>query len=480
VASVLKKSKPVRVRPRQTALSKVPTGIRGLDEITQGGLPKGRPTLVCGSAGCGKTLFAMEFLVRGALAFEEPGVFMSFEETESDLAVNVRSLGFDLERLVAQKKIAIDHVRVERSEIETTGEYDLEGLFVRLGAAIDSVKARRVVLDTLESLFAGLPNEAILRAELRRLFQWLKKRGVTAVITGERGEHSLTRYGLEEYVSDCVIFLDHRVVEQISTRRLRVVKYRGSTHGTNEYPFLIDEDGISILPITSLGLDHKVSDDRLSSGVDLLDDMLGGKGWYRGSSVLMSGTAGTGKTSYLAAFLERAASRGERSLYFAFEESPDQLARNMRSIGIDLDRRIREGLLTISSTRPTTFGLEMHLVLIHKLIGRTQPHNVVMDPLSNLVDAGQLRDTQSLLLRLMDDMKRSGITTLMTYLMEPGRVSSDLGISSMVDTWITLSAPVINNGLRRTIQIVKSRGMAHSHKITPFAITDRGIVAEKS
>jgi circadian clock protein KaiC len=355
------------------SLPKSPTGIQGFDEITGGGLPTGRPTLICGGAGCGKTLFGMEFLVRGATMFDEPGVFMSFEETNEELIKNVASLGFDLENLIKNKKIVLDHVHVERSEIEETGEYDLEGLFIRLGYAIDTIGAKRVVLDTIESLFSGLPNQLILRAELRRLFHWLKDKGVTSIITGERGEGTLTRQGLEEYVSDCVIMLDHRVTAQTSTRRLRVVKYRGSMHGTNEYPFLIDESGFSVLPVTSLGLDHIVSNKRISSGITLLDKMLEGKGYYRGSTVLVSGTAGVGKTSVAAHFAEAACKRGERVLYFCFEESPNQFMRNMLSIGINLEPWVRKGLLQFQATRPTFYGLEMHLAVTHKIVNIFKP-----------------------------------------------------------------------------------------------------------
>ncbi|HXJ44791.1 MAG TPA: circadian clock protein KaiC, partial [Bryobacteraceae bacterium] len=369
-------------------MEKVPSGIAGLDEITCGGLPKGRPALVCGSAGCGKTLLAMEFLVRGAMDYNEPGVFMAFEETEEELTKNVASLGFDLAGLASRKKIVLDYVRIERSEIEETGEYDLEGLFIRLNHAIDSIGAKRVVLDTLEGLFSALPNEAILRAELRRLFRWLKDKGVTAIITAERGGGTLTRHGLEEYVADCVILLDHRVHEQVSTRRLRVVKYRGSVHGTNEYPFLIGARGISVLPITSLGLEHKASSQRISSGVERLDGMLGGKGYYRGSSILVSGTAGTGKTSLAAAFADATARRGEQVLYFAFEESESQLVRNMRSIGFDLEQWVRKGLLHFHAARPTVQGLEMHLLGIHDLVRKVKPRVVVLDPVTNLINAG--------------------------------------------------------------------------------------------
>jgi circadian clock protein KaiC len=481
MTSALRKTKPKRegAPKKLIPLAKTPSGIRGLDEITEGGLPKGRPTLVCGGAGCGKTLFSMEFLVRGADLYNDPGVFMSFEETERDLAENVASLGFDLARLVRQKKLVLDHVRVERNEIEATGDFDLGGLFARLGSAIDSIKAKRVVLDTVETLFGGLPNPGIIRSELRRLFEWLKEKGVTAIITGERGEKALTRHGLEEYVSDCVIFLDHRVIDQVSTRRLRVVKYRGATHGTNEYPFLIDEEGFSILPITSLVLDHSVSDERISSGVPLVDEMLGGQGWYRGSSILISGTAGTGKTSILAAYLDRAASRGERSIFFAFEESPSQLIRNMTSIGIDLAPWIKQGLLHISSTRPTTLGLEMHLVMMHRQMERWKPQHVVLDPLTNLIDAGQLQDAKALLVRIMDDMKRRGTTSVATVLGDALSSHADLGLSSMVDTWIALSNLAADGACRRTIQVVKSRGMSHSDKVTPFVITNRGMTGPK-
>src|SRR5215208_5827968 len=347
-------------RPPRRVLEKCRTGIRGFDALTGGGLPRGRPTLVCGGAGCGKTLFAMEFLVRGALHYGEPGVFIAFEESSEELSQNVASLGFDLKTLEEQGLIALDHVHVERSEIEETGDYDLEGLFLRIGFAIDSIGAKRVVLDTIETLFSGFSNEAILRAELRRLFRWLKDKGVTAIITGERGEGMLTRQGLEEYVSDCVILLDHRVDEQISTRRLRVVKYRGSVHGTNEYPFLIDEEGISVLPVTSLLLKYEVSSQRISSGIPALDKMLGGKGFFRGSSILVSGTAGTGKTSLAAYFAHETCKRKERCIYFAFEESPQQIIRNMRSIGIDLQGDVDKGLLEMHAARPTFYGLEMH------------------------------------------------------------------------------------------------------------------------
>ncbi len=365
-------SKP-KSRPQ---LPKAPTGIQGLDEITGGGLPRGRPTLVCGGVGCGKTLLAMEFLVSGATEFDEPGVFMSFEETTKDLTQNVASLGFDLKDLVARKKIVLDYVHIERGEIEESGEYDLEGLFIRLGAAIDAIGAKRVVLDTIESLFAGLPNPLILRAELRRLFRWLKDKGVTAIVTSESGEQTLSRNGLEEYISDCVIVLDHRVSEQTSSRLLRVVKYRGSTHGTNEYPFLIDADGILVLPVTSLGLNHIASSERISSGIARLDAMLGGKGYYRGSSVLVSGTAGTGKSSLAAHFADAACRRGERVLYFSFEESPDQIRRNMASIGIDLKSWTKKGLLQINANRPTSAGLELHLTRMHKAVNTFKPQVV--------------------------------------------------------------------------------------------------------
>src|SRR5678816_1941750 len=373
-------TKALNQRKTNRGLEKVPTGIHGFDEITGGGLPQGRPTLVCGGPGCGKTLFAMEFLVKGALEFGEPGVFVSFEETSDELAKNVRSLGFDLDDLIARKKIAIDFVRIERGEIEETGDYDLEGLFVRLGHAIDSIGATRVVLDTIETLFSALSNEGILRAELRRLFRWLKKKGVTAIITGERGEGSLTRQGLEEYVSDCVILLDHRVIEQISTRRMRVVKYRGSTHGTNEYPFLIDENGIHVLPLTSLRLDHGASTERISSGIPQLDSMLGGEGYYRGSSILVSGTAGTGKTSLSAHFANTTCARGERCLYLAFEESPAQLVRNMKSIGVDLGPWLKKGLLRLEASRPTLLGIEAHLAVIHKIVNEFQPQQAFLEP----------------------------------------------------------------------------------------------------
>ncbi len=466
----------VVARPAARTLPKARTGIEGLDQITHGGLPQGRPTLVCGGPGCGKTLLAMEFLIRGAMQFGEPGVFMAFEETGEELAQNVRSLGFDLDQLVAQKKIALDHVRVEPAEIEENGEYDLEGLFLRLGYAIDSVGARRVVLDTVEALFGGFTNEAVLRAELRRLFRWLKERGVTAVITGERGDQSYTRQGLEEYVSDCVILLDHRVNEQVSTRRLRIVKYRGTTHGTSEYPFLIDEKGISVLPVTSLQLDHEVSDERVSSGIERLDAMLGG-GYYRGSSVLVSGTAGTGKTTLAASFAHETAKRGERLLYLAFEESPHQLARNMRSIGLDLDRYMSKGLLRMHASRPTFHGLEMHLVQIHKMVTEFRPAAVVIDPISNFSSSGSTSDAALMLLRLVDYLKAQQVTAFLTHLTSGGNAAeaTDVGISSIIDTWLLLRDIELGGERNRGLYVLKSRGMKHSNQIREFVITPEGI-----
>jgi circadian clock protein KaiC len=472
---------PSRAKTLRGTLAKARTGISGLDEITLGGLPRGRPTLICGSAGCGKTLFGMEFLLRGALDFDEPGVFMAFEETEKDLSENVRSLGFDLDKLVAQNKVAVDYVHVERSEIQETGEYDLEGLFLRLGSAIESVGAKRVVLDTLETLFSGFSNPAILRAELRRLFRWLKDKGVTAVITGERGDGALTRQGLEEYVSDCVILLDHRVHDQISTRRLRIVKYRGTTHGTNEYPFLIDEDGISVLPVTALGLDHKVSSERIPTGVPQLDEMLGGKGYFRGSSIMVSGTAGSGKTSMAAHFADATCERGERCLYFGFEESTSQLVRNMRSIGIDLDRWIKKGLLRHVASRPTLHGLEMHLAHVHKNVKDFDPHVVVIDPISNLSSSGSQADAESMLLRLIDFLKARGTTAMLVSLTSGGNAleATDVGVSSIIDTWLLVRDIELGGERNRGLYVLKSRGMKHSNQIREFLMTPEGIKLEE-
>ena len=459
-------------------LPKAPTGIQGLDEITGGGLPRGRPTLLCGSAGSGKTMMAAEFLVHGAERYDEPGVFMMFEESAGELAQNVRSLGVDLDKLQQQKKIAIDHVHIERNEIQETGEYDLEGLFIRLGHAIDTIGARRVVLDTLEALFSGLPNHAILRAELRRLFRWLKDRGVTAVITGERGEQSLTRYGLEEYVADCVILLDHRIVDQVSTRRLRVVKYRGTEHGTNEYPFLIGARGISVLPITSMRLDHAASKERVSTGIAGLDDMLGGTGLYRGSSALVSGAPGTGKSSVGASFADAACRRGERALLFAYEESSQQLLRNMASIGLDLGRWQRQGLLHIDASRPTLHGLEQHLVHMYDLVREMKPSVVVVDPISNLTMERDDRSLKPTLMRLIDYLKQQGITALFTSLTSDAAVDvadSQVGVSSLMDTWILLSNLAGNGERTRTLQVLKSRGMPHSHQVREFVMGDHGV-----
>ncbi len=458
-------------------LQKCPTGIRGLDEITDGGLPRGRPTLVCGGAGCGKTLLATEFIVRGITEYGEPGVIMTFEETVDELADNVASLGMDLRGMIAANKLVIDYVHVERQEIQETGEYDLDGLFVRLAAAIDSVGAKRVALDTVEVLFAALRNPGIIRAELRRLFRWLKSKHVTVVITGEKGESQLTRHGLEEYVSDCVIFLDHRVINQVATRRLRVVKYRGSTHGTNEYPTMITEGGLSILPISSLGLDYPVTTERVSSGIATLDAMFGGKGYYRGSSVLISGTAGTGKSSLAAAFADSVCRRGDRCLYFSFEESPEQIARNMASIGIDLVNWVDKGLLRFVAKRPTQFGLEAHLVGLHVAVTDFKPVAVVMDPITSMSSIGETEQIKAMLTRLIDFLKQERITGVITSLTTGGAPleQSEATISSLMDTWIILRSDESGGERRRLLYVLKSRGMAHSSRVRQLYLTDHGI-----
>jgi circadian clock protein KaiC len=458
-------------------IEKARTGIGGFDEITEGGLPAGRPTLVCGGPGCGKTLFAMQFLVSGATRFGEPGVFMSFEEPSDDLAKNVASLGFDLNELIAGGKMAMDTVIVERSELEESGEYDLEGLFLRLDFAIRSVGARRVVLDTIESLFSGFNNQAILRAELRRLFRFLKDRGVTVVITGERGEGQLTRQGLEEYVLDCVILLDHRVYEQVSTRRLRIVKYRGSPHGTNEYPFIIDQYGLEVLPVTALDLQHSASMERISSGVPRLDTMLGGQGFFRGTSILVSGTAGTGKSSLSAHFADATCRRGERCLYFALEESQQQIIRNMRSIGLDLEQWTRSGLLQFHASRPTLFGLEMHLATIFRAVMELDPHVVIVDPLSNLSSVGSANEVMAALLRMIDFLKARQVTAMFTSLVSNGDAENDtqLGVSSLMDTWLSLRNLESNGERNRGLYVLKSRGMHHSNQIREFLLTDHGV-----
>jgi circadian clock protein KaiC len=462
---------------RRKTLPKSPTSIHGFDEITGGGLPKGRPTLVCGGAGCGKTLFAMEFLVRGATIYNEPGVFISFEETEKELTANVASLGFDLAGLIKRKKIWLEHIHVERGEIEESGEYDLKGLFVRIHHAIESIGAKRVVLDTIESLFTALPNPTVVRTELRRLFGWLKKKKVTTIVTGEKGDATLTRQGLEEYVSDCVILLDHRVSDQSSIRRLRVVKYRGSTHGTNEYPFLIDEDGFSVLPVTSLGLRHISSKERISTGIPRLDTMLSGEGYFRGSTVLVSGTAGTGKTSLAAQFVEAACKRGERVLYFAFEESPSQFMRNMSSIGIHLEPWVKKGLLNFHATRPTLHGLEHHLSTTIKLIDKVNPQIVILDPIDAFIMGGNQTEVKIMLLRIVDYLKMRNITALFASLTN-GRENqelTDMAISSLIDTWILLRDIEIGGERNRGLYILKSRGMDHSNQIREFILTEHGI-----
>lgn len=470
------------VRPRIVTrdlpvIAKSPTGIDGLDEVTFGGLPQGRPTLLCGAAGCGKTLFAMTFLYNGAVAYDEPGVFIAFEEQPEDLIKNVGSLSYDVERLIEQKKLVVDHIHLDRNEIEEAGDYDLDGLFIRIGFAIDSIGAKRVVIDTIETLFGGLDNQAVLRSELRRLFEWLKSKGVTAIITGERGDGTLTRYGLEEYVADCVILLDNRVHDQLSTRRLRVVKYRGTAHGTNEYPFIIDQEGITVMPITSSGLAHDAWTDRVSTGIADLDQMLEGQGYYKGSSILISGMAGAGKSTVSAHFANSICRSGQRCIYFAMEESPQQIIRNMKSVGLDLQQWVDRGLLRFSARRPNLYGLETHLAAMHREVKEFDPAAVVVDPISALMGAGVAGDVHSMTLRLIDFLKARGVTALFTNLGAgtAETATTEMHISSLTDTWLLLYNRESNGEHNRQLYLLKSRGMAHSNQVREFLMSSDGI-----
>ncbi|MGH9686098.1 MAG: circadian clock protein KaiC [Candidatus Acidiferrales bacterium] len=458
-------------------IDKAPTGIRGLDDVTNGGLPRGRTTIFCGGPGSGKTMLGIEFLVRGAAQFDEPGVLIAFEESPDEIARNVASLGFNLNDLASRKKLFLDHICIDPGEIHETGEFDLEGLFIRLQHAVEVVHAKRVMLDTIEALFSSFANQRILRAELRRLFGWLKERGLTTVVTAEKGDKTLTREGLEEYVSDCVILLDHRVTDQTSVRRMRVVKYRGTQHGMDEYPFLIDESGMSVLPLSGLRLHHKVSNERVSSGIAALDEMLEGKGFYRGSSVLVSGTAGTGKTTLATAFASAVCGRGERCLYIGFEESPEQVARNVRSVGLDLEKWAGKELLIHEASRPTQYGLEMHLLRIHKLVEKWKPRAVVVDPVTNLLTGGSELEAKSMLMRLIDFLKTNGITALFVDLTSRSEdlESTDIGVSSLADSWILLRDVELNGERNRCIYVLKSRGMAHSNQVREFVISGDGI-----
>ena len=459
-------------------MAKAPTGVAGLDELTSGGLPRGRPTLVCGGAGCGKTVLGLEFLVRGAAQFGEPGAIFSFEESAGELTANVASFGFDLAGLIAQKKLVIDHVPIDPSAIAETGDYSLDGLFIRLGLAIDSVGARRVLIDTPEILFSALANKDLLRSELHRLFRWLKGKGVTAVVTGERGDKTLTRHGLEEYVSDCVILLDLRVQEQVATRRLRVVKYRGARHGIDEYPFLIGDRGISVLPVSSMQLVHGASSERVSSGNGELDKMLGG-GFYRGSSIMVSGASGTGKTS-VAAGLACTATRDRRALFFSFEESPEQLVRNMGSIGLDLSALVKKKRLRIISTRPAGLGLETHLLATYQAIEEFDPSLVILDPITDFAAIGNNGEIRAMVTRLVDHLKTRGVTALLTSASRPGPgdagdVDAEAGVSSLIDTWVTLHSLEVAGERNRAITVRKSRGTAHSNQVREFLIGARGL-----
>ena len=461
-------------------LRKCPTGIKGFDEITEGGLPRNRITLISGGPGSGKTLLGIDFLVNGVIEHKERGVFMSFEETEDELYQDVASLSMDFPGLVAKNEIRFEHVLLLRNDVHEKGEFNLEGLFIRLELAIDSIGAKRVVLDSIESLFAGITDAGVLRLEIKRLFRWLKEKQVTAIITGEQGENTFTRHGLEEFISDCIILLDNRVRKQVSTRRIRVIKYRGSAHGTNEYPFVIDKDGLSVIPITSAGLDHAGTDEKVSTGVASLDKLFAGGGYTKGSTVLVSGTAGTGKTSLAAAFIEESCKRGERCLYISYEESPGQLVQNMHSVGVDLGKWAKKGTLKIVSTRPAFFGLEMHLLDLYKILADFKPTSVVIDPLTSLIGQADTSEIQSMLTRMIDALKSKGITGVFTSLVSSSAgndTSGEIGVSSLIDTWIVVRELEENEGKRRIrgLYIVKSRGTGHSSDVHKMTFSDDGI-----
>ena len=477
---IMPKTTEKKFAPKRNKLHKCPTGIKGFDEITEGGLPKNRTTLFCGSTGTGKTLLGIDFLINGAINYNEPGIFMSFEETEDELYKDVASLNLDLQGLVSQKKILLDYVLLERRDIQEKGEFNLEGLFVRLELAIDSIGAKRVVIDSIDSLFAGLADDGILRLEIKRLFRWLKEKQVTAIVTGELVQSSYTRQGMEEYISDCIILLDNRVVDQISTRRVRVIKYRGSNHGTNEYPFVIDKDGLSVIPITSAGLDHPGTNEKVSTGIPTLDKMFNGVGYTRGSTILTSGTAGTGKTSVAAAFAIESCKRGERCLFLSYEESAGQLIQNMSSIGFYFEPLMKKGLLKIVSIRPSFFGLEMHLLDLYKIIADFKPKAVVIDPLTSLIGQGNQLEIRSMLTRLIDALKSKGITGFFTSLVSSTKEndnSGEIGVSSLIDTWIVVRELEDDSGKRRVrgLYIVKSRGTKHSSDVHKLILSDDGI-----
>jgi circadian clock protein KaiC len=459
------------------SLAKAQTGIPGLDEITRGGLPAGRPTLIYGGPGCGKTILAMEFLVHGAQDLDEPGLFVSFEETEAQLLENFSSFGFGLEELIEKKKLKISYVELSRGEIVEAGAFSLDGLLIRLQHGIVEIGAKRVVLDSLETLFSSLSINERLRNEVARLFRWLRDAGVTAIITGERGQEQFTRHGFEDYVSDCVLLLDHRTVGQISKRRMRIIKYRGSGHATNEFPFLIGETGLSVVPITSIDLGHRACSERVSTGVKDLDEMLGGEGYFKSTTALITGRSGTGKSSLAAAFALAACERGERCLYFSFEESASQVVRNMRSLGMDLEPWVEQGLLAIRSFRPTFRGLEEHLVSVAEQTSLFDPTCVVMDPTTNFVTVGDEEEVKSMLTRILDLLKRRGTTLVMTALTAgvgtPDQTENPL--SSLVDTWIVVDLELRGNVRHRAIHVVKSRGMEHSHEMRELLMSSRGL-----
>jgi len=455
-------------------IPKTATGIPGLDQILNGGLPKGRVTLVVGNSGTGKTLLGIEFLVNGIRQHDENAILVTFEESASKVTENVSSLGFDLNNLQDDGKLTVMAFKVDLPE-KNRGYFDFSPLLVLLEEAIVCIGAKRVVLDTIELLFGAYSDQTTARIELVKLMRWLEDRGVTAIITGESGNNALTRFGIEEYVSDCVIVLDHRVREEISTRLLRVMKYRGSVHGTNEYPFLIAKNGFIVLPVSSLSLDYAVSRERVSVGVPELDEMLSG-GPYRGSTTLVTGVSGTGKTSVAMSMVNAACARGERSLVLLYEESAFQLERDMGSIGINLKRWTDSGMLKIWASRPLEYGLENHLAIFINMLESFKPAIVAIDGLTAFSRGGFDPDVFIFITRKIGILKARGITTVLTTLKKDVEdESSSLHISSLTDTGILLRNIEKNGERNRLLAVTKSRGTAHSNQLREFTLSSDGI-----
>ena len=455
----------------------VSTGVKGLDDVLGGGIPQGHAMLLVGKPGTGKSILSMEYLLHGIELHKENGVYISFEESEKQIISNAASFGWKFEEMVKKNKLAISYIDMQPEQMRTVGDYDLSALILRVKGAIKKVNARRVVIDGINNLLSTFDDERIIRSDLLRLIREIKEVNATIFITGERGHDSWSKMGFEEYLADGLMHLDNRTDGNYQTREIQVVKCRGINHYTGKSPFIINSEGMSIRPLITADFDYKVLKSRVSTGIADIDNMLGGKGLYRGSTVYITGPSGAGKTSISSSFANGACSRGERALFLAFEESSDQIIRNMKSIGLSLDKWVNEKLLYFYTARATTNSLEGHLDNIMTMVREVEPTCVVLDPISAFRPIANENETKLMLIRLNDYLRARKITTVFTALSSDGEYSehADVQLSSIADTWIVVRIMDYKGERNNVMQLMKSRGMSHSRQMKEMYFTGNGL-----